>query len=277
MLSTSLFRGLQQNKKQLTVIWNGIHSVHNITPTWTCFNHQWFSYQGEECCGEVNRPIFCYWHVHPHQFLKNQTEHYALNMTGRVWSIAWKDRYGGRGDRLGFPWVRATLDSGWCRGWQRKWWMDNITVDIPASARTAHKGLLQKRLEEDLYWIIPHVTPNNHINQGTELNLWVLSFAPQSLTGDGSSPGTLKCPSYQPSNITYPVRQSVWAFSPKANWRLHIPQQLVHVCVVNSTPETSLEKALLKQTLIRQSKHSVTSILDNTSYWWDLYAFTHSK
>ena len=32
-------------------------------------------------------------------------------------------------------------------------------VDIPAPARTAHKGLLQKRLEEDLCWIIPHVPP----------------------------------------------------------------------------------------------------------------------
>ena len=32
-------------------------------------------------------------------------------------------------------------------------------VDISAHARTAHKGLLQKRLEEDLCWIIPHVPP----------------------------------------------------------------------------------------------------------------------
>ena len=30
-------------------------------------------------------------------------------------------------------------------------------VDIPANARIAHKGLLQKRLEEDLCWIICHV------------------------------------------------------------------------------------------------------------------------
>ena len=30
-------------------------------------------------------------------------------------------------------------------------------VDIPVNARTAHKGLLQKRLEEDICWIIPHV------------------------------------------------------------------------------------------------------------------------
>ena len=32
-------------------------------------------------------------------------------------------------------------------------------VDIPAHARCAHKGLLQKRLEEDLWIIIPHAPP----------------------------------------------------------------------------------------------------------------------
>ena len=32
-------------------------------------------------------------------------------------------------------------------------------VDIPAHARTAHKGLLQKRLKEDLCWIFPIVSP----------------------------------------------------------------------------------------------------------------------
>ena len=34
-------------------------------------------------------------------------------------------------------------------------------VDIPVHARTAHKGLLQKRLEEDL------MPPNDLIGQGT--------------------------------------------------------------------------------------------------------------
>ena len=43
-------------------------------------------------------------------------------------------------------------------------------ADIPAYARTAHKGLLQKRLEEDLCWIVPHVPPDDPISQGTELN-----------------------------------------------------------------------------------------------------------
>ena len=32
-------------------------------------------------------------------------------------------------------------------------------VDIPAHARTTNKGLLQKRLEEDLCWIVPHIPP----------------------------------------------------------------------------------------------------------------------
>ena len=32
----------------------------------------------------------------------------------------------------------------------RQCWMDSTRVDIPAHARTAHKRLLQKRLEEDL-------------------------------------------------------------------------------------------------------------------------------
>ena len=32
-------------------------------------------------------------------------------------------------------------------------------VDIPAHARTTNEGLLQKRLEEDLCWIVPHIPP----------------------------------------------------------------------------------------------------------------------
>ena len=48
-------------------------------------------------------------------------------------------------------------------------------VDISAHARTAHKSLLQKRLEKDLCWIIPNASPpspqNHSIGQGTELNL----------------------------------------------------------------------------------------------------------
>ena len=46
-------------------------------------------------------------------------------------------------------------------------------VDIPAHARTAHNGFLQKRLEEDLYWIVPHVPPTTQSVRGldwSELN-----------------------------------------------------------------------------------------------------------
>ena len=39
-------------------------------------------------------------------------------------------------------------------------------VDSPAYARTAHKGLLQERLEEDLCWIVPHVPPTTRSVKG---------------------------------------------------------------------------------------------------------------
>ena len=53
--------------------------------------------------------------------------------------------------------------------------MDTIKGDILAHARPAHKGLLQKRLEEGLYRIISHTAPplpppQDPIGQGTELN-----------------------------------------------------------------------------------------------------------
>ena len=50
----------------------------------------------------------------------------------------------------------------------------NQRVDISAQARTAHKDLLQKRLEENLCWIVDHVRPRTQSVQGldwTELNL----------------------------------------------------------------------------------------------------------
>ena len=46
-------------------------------------------------------------------------------------------------------------------------------VDIPAHARAAYKGLLQKRLEEDLCWIVPYVPPTTALVKElnwTELN-----------------------------------------------------------------------------------------------------------
>ena len=53
--------------------------------------------------------------------------------------------------------------SGHVGGWATPWSAEEIVdgqhqrVDIPVHARTAHKGLLHKRLEEDLCWIVPHV------------------------------------------------------------------------------------------------------------------------
>ena len=49
--------------------------------------------------------------------------------------------------------------------WVTPWSAEEMLVrqcqreDIPAHARTAYNGLPQKRLEEDLCWIVPHVPP----------------------------------------------------------------------------------------------------------------------
>ena len=52
--------------------------------------------------------------------------------------------------------------SGHLGGWMTPWLAEEMLdgqqrMDIPADARTIYKGLLQKRLEEDLFWIIPQV------------------------------------------------------------------------------------------------------------------------
>ena len=75
-------------------------------------------------------------------------------------------------DSLSKTILQGTLQGGQCHGQQRKCWMDNIKewTSLP-NARTAHEGLLQKRLEEDPCWIVPHVPPDDPIIQGTELNL----------------------------------------------------------------------------------------------------------
>ena len=52
---------------------------------------------------------------------------------------------------LGHPGRRATPWSA-----EEKLDGQHQRADIPAQARTANKGLLQKRLEEDLCWIVPH-------------------------------------------------------------------------------------------------------------------------
>ena len=56
--------------------------------------------------------------------------------------------------------LQETLEGGQCCCWQRKCWMDNIKKwNLLALARTAHKGLLQKRFEEDLCWIVLQTSP----------------------------------------------------------------------------------------------------------------------
>ena len=66
-----------------------------------------------------------------------------------------------RHDDLSKGTLLGTLEGLGCHGRQRKCWMDIIKEwsSLPQNclARTAHKGLLQKRLEEDLCWIFPHV------------------------------------------------------------------------------------------------------------------------
>ena len=55
-----------------------------------------------------------------------------------------------------------THPSGHLRWWATPWSAEEMLaerhqrVDIPAHARTAHKGFLQKRLEEDLCGFVPH-------------------------------------------------------------------------------------------------------------------------
>ena len=59
------------------------------------------------------------------------------------------------GNLNGLPWSGEEMLDG-----------QHQKVDIPAKARTAHKGLLQKRLEEDLSWIIPHVPLMTQVVKG---------------------------------------------------------------------------------------------------------------
>ena len=62
---------------------------------------------------------------------------------------------------------------GWATPWSAEEMLDgqHQRVDIPAHARTAHKGLLKKRLEEDLCRIVPHVPRrSNRSRNQTELN-----------------------------------------------------------------------------------------------------------
>ena len=61
---------------------------------------------------------------------------------------------------------------GWATPWSAEEMLDgqHQRVDIPAHAGTAHKGLLQKRLEEKSLLNRPSCPPDDLIGQGTELN-----------------------------------------------------------------------------------------------------------
>ena len=50
---------------------------------------------------------------------------------------------------------------GWATPWSAEEMLDeqHQRADIPAHGRTAHNGLLQKRLEEGHCWIVPHAPP----------------------------------------------------------------------------------------------------------------------
>ena len=67
---------------------------------------------------------------------------------------------------------------GWAMPWQAEEKLDGQRqrVNIPAHARTAYSGLLQKRPEEDLCWLVRHVKPDDPIAQGAELNWSCLSW-----------------------------------------------------------------------------------------------------
>ena len=76
------------------------------------------------------------------------------------------------------PWQPLqSHSSGHLGGWMIMWSAEEMLagrqhqrVDIPVYARTAHKGFLQKRQEEDLCWIIPHVPPDDPIGQATKMS-----------------------------------------------------------------------------------------------------------
>ena len=76
-----------------------------------------------------------------------------LVATVKKWKLAWFGHVTYQ-DSLSKDILQSTLKGGWCRGWQRKCWMDktNEWTCLPMP-----DGLLQRRLEESLGWIIYHV------------------------------------------------------------------------------------------------------------------------
>ena len=71
------------------------------------------------------------------------------------------------------PPFKASEMSGNAMVGSRNCRMDSIKMDISAHARTAHKGLQQESLEEDICWIVLHVPSMTQSVKGlnwTELN-----------------------------------------------------------------------------------------------------------
>ena len=66
---------------------------------------------------------------------------------------------------------------GWATPWSAEKMLDGLQqgVDIPAHFRTAHKGLVQKRLKEDLCWLVPHASRTTQSVKGLNWTdtLWV--------------------------------------------------------------------------------------------------------
>ena len=56
--------------------------------------------------------------------------------------------------------LQGTLEGWQCHGWQRKCWMDNTSewTSLPMP-EVLTRASCKKRLEEDLCWINPHISP----------------------------------------------------------------------------------------------------------------------
>ena len=72
-------------------------------------------------------------------------------------------------DSLSKTILQGTLAGGQRRCRQRKWWMDNIKewTSLPVP-KLLTRAPLQKRLEEDLCWIVPHVLPTILLIEGLD-------------------------------------------------------------------------------------------------------------
>ena len=73
---------------------------------------------------------------------------------------------------------------GWAMSWAAEGMLDQ-KMNIPAHARAAHKGLLQKRLGKEICWIVPHFPSTTHSVKGlnwTELIVVITIFVVAVIT-----------------------------------------------------------------------------------------------